>query len=91
MANAGHIGVNIVNPIALSPVGPSRLFTGYGVAGPSGVVTGAEGPSRIVNGHGTLGPIGPNGPGIATASPVVAATPAFGVAAIGHGIGYGFH
>ncbi|KAG5861544.1 hypothetical protein JTB14_034249 [Gonioctena quinquepunctata] len=44
--------VGLINPLALSPVGPSGIVTGAGAAGPSGVVTGAgaAGPAGIVTG-----------------------------------------
>ncbi|CAH1978216.1 unnamed protein product [Acanthoscelides obtectus] len=67
-ASASHLGLGLglISPYALSPVGPSGVVTGAGAAGPSGVVTGAgaSGPSGIVTGHGAVGPTGPNGHGI---------------------------
>ncbi|KAJ8948445.1 hypothetical protein NQ318_007968 [Aromia moschata] len=89
-----HGAAHIVNPHALSPVGPSGIVTGYGASGPSGVVTGAGaiGPSGIVTGKGPIGPTGPaTGHGghaaIVVAAPVVAAPVA--VAHAGLGLGHG--
>ncbi|XP_057653940.1 collagen alpha-2(I) chain-like isoform X1 [Diorhabda carinulata] len=61
----GYGGVGLINPLALSPIGPSGIVTGAGAAGPSGVVTGAgaAGPAGIVTGTGAVGPTGPNGIG----------------------------
>ncbi|KAJ8948451.1 hypothetical protein NQ318_007974 [Aromia moschata] len=74
-APSGHLlDAHIVNPHALSPIGPSGIVTGHGASGPSGVVTGAGavGPSGIVTGHGPVGPTGPAGHGTLLAAPALA-------------------
>ncbi|XP_072395703.1 uncharacterized protein [Diabrotica undecimpunctata] len=79
-AQASILGLGLgINPLALSPIGPSGIVTGAGAAGPSGVVTGAgaAGPAGIVTGAGAVGPTGPNGIGI------------LGVPGLGLGLGHG--
>ncbi|XP_028131778.1 collagen alpha-2(I) chain-like [Diabrotica virgifera virgifera] len=86
----GH-GAGIINPHALSPIGPSGIVTGAGAAGPSGVVTGAGavGPSGVVNGHGAVGPTGPNGVGVWGAPALALGHAGLGVGGWGHGWGAG--
>ncbi|KAJ8948448.1 hypothetical protein NQ318_007971 [Aromia moschata] len=88
-----HGGAHIVNPHALSPIGPSGIVTGHGASGPSGVVTGAGaiGPSGIVTGKGPIGPTGPatgHDSGLGHGAAIVVAAPAVG---LGHGLGLGGH
>lgn len=90
-ASASSLGLGLINPLALSPIGPSGIVTGAGAAGPSGVVTGAGavGPAGVVTGLGAVGPTGPNGLGLGLGLGLGA--PALGLGAWGNGaLGHGW-